>query len=261
MEKQKKILAVHDISCMGRCSLTVALPILSCAGFETSILPTALLSTHTGDFQNYTYLDLTLEMEKILHHWKSLDVTFSSIYSGFLGSYEQIALVSQLMNHFSAEGCLKLVDPAMADHGRLYPTYTKQMAEGTKLLCKNADIIVPNITEACFLLDLPYQGENIKKSLVEQLLQKLGDMGPEKVVLTGVSFDENSLGAAVYSRYSGEISYLMGPKYSGTFHGTGDVFSSVLLSGILNEKNLDESAQLAVDFTHKSIQSALESSQ
>ncbi len=127
MNIQKRILAIHDISCMGRCSLTVALPILSCAGFETGILPTALLSTHTGDFENYTYLDLTYEMVKILNHWESLNINFSSIYSGFLGSYEQIDIVIQVFNTFADKNCLLMVDPAMADHGKLYPTYTKKM--------------------------------------------------------------------------------------------------------------------------------------
>ena len=260
MEKQKRILAIHDISCMGRCSLTVALPILSCGGFETGILPTALLSTHTGDFKNYTYLDLTEEMGRILHHWQGLNVRFSSIYSGFLGSYEQIALVSDIMDTFADEPCLCMVDPAMADHGRLYPTSPNQMAQGVKQLCHKAHIVVPNITEAAILLDLPYK-ENLSQMEIEQMLHQLSAMGPQQVVLTGISFDEEHIGAVCYDKNTQALSYLMGPKYPGSFHGTGDVFSSVLLCGLLNGQSLENATQLAVNFTHKSIQATLNSSQ
>ncbi len=256
MEKQKRILAVHDISCIGRCSLTVALPILSCGGVDTGILPTALLSTHTGDFKNYTYLDLTQEMEKILAHWDELNIRFSSIYSGFLGSYEQIDLVSRLMKHFAGKNCLCMVDPAMADHGKLYPTYTEKMAQDMKILCSQANIVVPNITEAAILLDLPYK-ESFSKDEIEMVLKNLAALGPEQIVLTGVGFKNDEIGAAVYESKTGQVNYLMGPKYTGAFHGTGDVFSSVLLSGLLNGQNLSAAAQLAVNFTYRSIEETL----
>ena len=140
---QKQVLAIHDVSCVGRCSLTVALPVLSAAGLHTSVLPTALLSTHTGEFTGYFCLDLTGEMEKIFTHFQTLPLRFDGLYSGFLGSWEQIALVGQVFSFYKAQRPLVLVDPVMADHGRLYATYTEQMARGMGDLCRQADVIVP----------------------------------------------------------------------------------------------------------------------
>jgi pyridoxine kinase len=156
--KQKRIAAIHDISCVGRCSLTVALPILSAAGIDTGILPTAVLSTHTGGFENFTYRDLTEDITPIASHWKSLDLKFDALYSGFLGSYEQIDLVSNLFELFKDQDTLILVDPVMADNGEFYSVYSPEMAKGMARLCQKADIIVPNLTEAAFMLDEPYCG-------------------------------------------------------------------------------------------------------
>ena len=153
---QKQVLAIHDLSCVGRCSLTVALPVLSACGIHTSALPTALLSTHTGEFTGYTCLDLTEEMRAICAHFATLPLRFDGLYTGFLGSFEQIELVGEVLARYRRKDALTLVDPVMADHGRLYATYTRDMAEGMGELCRLADVIVPNLTEACILLDRPY---------------------------------------------------------------------------------------------------------
>ncbi len=250
---QKKVLAIHDISCVGRCSLTVALPILSCAGLETSVLPTAVLSTHAG-FENFTYRDLTCDITPISNHWKTLDINFNAIYSGFLGSVHQIDLVRNIYLQHKKENTLIMVDPVMADNGKLYKVFDSEMVTGMKKLCQTADIIVPNLTEACFILDKPYNAENYTQEYINNILHELSNLGPKMVVLTGVSFDNNTLGAAIYDKQTDSYSYVYNKKIDGYFHGTGDIFSSTLLSALLNDFTLKDSAQLAVDYTVQCIE-------
>ncbi len=261
MEKQKRALAIHDISCVGRCSLTVALPILSCGGLDTAVLPTAILSTHTGGFKGYTYRDLTEDILPITTHWKSLGLQFDALYSGFLGSYDQIDLVARLMEEFHAEGTLRLVDPVMADNGQLYATYTHEMAQGMHRLVSRADIVTPNMTEACILLGREYKPEGFTKEETEEMLKGLCQLGPRQAVLTGVTLKEDQLGAAAYDADTDEISYAFEKRHPGVFHGTGDIFASVLLCGLMNGKSLAASAKLAVRFTHRCIQYTLDSNQ
>lgn len=246
-------MAIHDISGVGRCSLTVALPILSAAGIQCSVLPTAVLSTHTGGFTGYTYCDLTDEIVPITNHWKSLKLNFDAIYSGFLGSYEQIGLVTELFHKFKTDDNIIFVDPVMGDNGKLYPTYTEQMALSMYRLCTNADIIVPNITEASILLDQSYREGPYTREYIEVLLKRLALLGPKKIVLTGVYFDDMRIGAACYDADTGIIDYYFSGKVNGFYHGTGDVFGSVLLAGILNNLQLHDAMALAVDFVYKSI--------
>lgn len=253
MNKQKRVVAIHDISCVGRCSLTVALPILSAAGFDTSVLPTAILSTHTGGFEGFTYRDLTEDIKPISKHWQSLDLKFDALYSGFLGSFEQIDLVAEFFSTFRSNDTLIMVDPVMADNGVLYSIYSPEMAKGMTKLCARADIIVPNLTEAAFLLEEDYVGENYSQQYIETLLKKLSALGAKKVVLTGVSFAMDKLGAAAYDRGTGKVSYAFNDKIAGYFHGTGDVFSSALLSALLNNFALEEAIQIAVNYTLKCI--------
>ncbi|WP_026183851.1 pyridoxamine kinase [Desulfitobacterium hafniense] len=254
MERQKRVAAIHDISCVGRCSLTVALPILSAAGLDTGVLPTAVLSTHTGGFEGFTYRDLTEDIEPIAKHWQSLDLKFDALYSGFLGSFAQIDLVADLFKTFRGENSLVMVDPVMADNGVLYSVYSPEMAKGMAKLCSMADIIVPNLTEAAFMLEEDYVGENYSQDYVETILRKLSDMGAKKVVLTGISFDPAKLGAACYDRETDQVSYAFNERVEGYYHGTGDVFGSTLLSGLLNDFSLAEATQIAVDYTLKCIQ-------
>lgn len=261
MERQKRVLAIHDISCVGRCSLTVALPILSCAGLDTGVLPTAILSTHTGDFQGYTYRDLTEDILPVTAHWKGLGLRFDALYSGFLGSYDQIDLVAKLMEDLSSENSLRMVDPVMADNGRLYATYSREMAQGMHRLCRKADIITPNMTEACILLDVPFKPEGFTRPETEDILCHLSKLGPRQVVLTGVTLGMDQLGTASYDAQTDEISYAFEGRYPGIFHGTGDILASALLCGLMNGKSLKESSSLAVKFTHRCIHCTLESNQ
>lgn len=256
MDKQKRALAIHDISCVGRCSLTVALPIISAAGVDTGVLPTSILSTHTGGFEGYTFRDLTEDITPIADHWKTLNLEFDALYSGFLGSFEQIDLVAKLFDDFKKPGTIVMVDPVMADNGVLYAIYSPEMAKGMAKLCAKADIIVPNLTEAAFVLDEPYKGENLSREEVETMLKKLAALGPEKVVLTGISFSEGRLGAACYE--GGKMSYYDCERVEGYFHGTGDVFGSALLGGLLNGMALEDSMKLAVNYTHKCIEMTME---
>lgn len=255
MQPQKKALAIHDISCVGRCSLTVALPILSLGGINTSVLPTALLSTHTGEFPRYTYLDLTDELSKISHHWNGLQLSFDAIYTGFLGSFDQITCIEHLLDTIPAS--VIMVDPVMGDHGRLYTTYTEQMAIGMKRLCQKADIIVPNLTEAAHLLGRPWR-DSYTQPEIEDMLQALSKLGPKQVVITGVSFAANEIGAVCYDRQTNSFSYAFAPKYDGIFYGTGDMFASALLAGLMNDFSLIYAMNAAIQFTHLAIKHSLE---
>ena len=203
--RQKRIAAIHDISGFGKCSLTVVLPILSAAGIETSVMPTAVLSTHTGGLGKCTYRDLTEDMRDYAAHWKSLNLSFDALYTGFLGSAEQIGIVSDIVDDFRTSDTLVMVDPVLADNGKLYATCTPEMAHGMKTLCKKADLIVPNLTEAAFLLGEEFYDGPYDRAYIEGVLHRLSDMGPRLVVLTGVWFSPGLLGAAGLDRDTGRI--------------------------------------------------------
>lgn len=251
MNAQKKVAAIHDISGFGKCSLTVALPVLCAAGVETSVIPTAVLSTHTGGFEGYTFRDLTDDMPAFARHWKSLGLSFDCLYSGFLGSKKQLETVSEIFGMFKTEGNIILVDPAMADNGRMYAIFDASFAQGMASLCGKADIIVPNITEAAFMLGESYRPGPYQPAYIEGLLKKLASVAP-RVVMTGVFFDEDHLGAAVYDKEGG-MDFVFQDKINGLYHGTGDIFASALLGALLNGFSLTESARIAVDFTAGSI--------
>jgi pyridoxine kinase len=246
---QKRVVTIQDISCIGKCSLTVALPILSAAGIETSILPTAILSTHTGGFTGYTFRDLTEDVKPITDHWKTLNIGVDAIYTGYLGSEEQQKLIAGIFEDFRQEGTIILVDPAMADQGKLYPAFDESFALGMRDLCALADIIAPNLTEACFMLERPYPGEDYDQPYIEDTLRKLAALGPEQVVLTGVSFEPGKLGAAAYDRRLDGIDYYFTERVEGYYHGTGDIYSSALLAGILNDAPLADAIRIACEFT------------
>lgn len=251
--QQKRVAAIHDLSGFGKCSLTVALPILSAAGIEACAMPTAILSTHTGGFTGFTYRDLTADMRPFMGHWKSLGIAFDAIYTGFLGSFEQLDIVKEFFKEFKRKENLIFVDPVMADNGELYSVFTPDFANGMRDLCRHADIIVPNLTEAALLLNEPYHPGPYTYAYIEGILRKLSDLGPSKVVLTGVCFKEEELGAATYDRNTGVTEYTFTQRIPGYYHGTGDIFASVLLSALLNNFNLNESATIAVHFTADSI--------
>ena len=230
---QKRVAAIHDLSGFGKCSLTVALPILSAAGIEACAMPTAILSTHTGGISGYTYRDLTSDMRAFMQHWKSLDIQFDATYSVFLVSFEQLDLVKEFFELFRSKNNLILVDPVMADNGELYRIFQPEFATGMRSLCRKADIIVPNLTEAALLLEESYHPGPYTQAYIEKILKKLSKLGPKKIVLTGVYFEEKKLGAATYDQRIDSTDYL--------------------LSGLLNNFSLSESAQIAVNFTADSI--------
>lgn len=254
---QKRVLAIHDISCFGRCSLTVALPIISATGIECTSLPTAVLSTHTGGFEGFTYRDLTVDILPIAEHWETLDLKFDAIYTGFLGSFDQIKIIGKLFDKFG-DSALKVVDPVMADNGVLYSIFPEDFPQGMATLCAKADVLVPNITEATLILGQEFHQGPYTHEYIEKLLHDLSDLGPQKVVLTGVFYEEGRLGAATYDRETGEISYVDEATVPGYFHGTGDVFGSALVAALLSEKSLTEAADAAVKFTVEAIKRTVE---
>jgi len=251
---QKRIAAIHDISCFGRCSLTVALPILSAAGLETSVIPTAILSTHTGGFTGYTFRDLTDDILPVAEHWQSLGIGFDALYTGFLGSPEQLEIVAKVFDRFRTKGNLILVDPVMADNGQLYKLFSDDFPRGMAGLCAKADVIVPNMTEAALLLGDMYKPGPYTESYVKGILKGLSALGPKKVVLTGVCFDDERLGAATYDRRTGDVQYAFAERIPGYYHGTGDVFASALLASLMRGATIARAAEIAVRFTVGSIE-------
>ncbi len=253
MEKQKRVAAINDVSGMGRCALTVALPIISAAGIETCVLPTAVLSTHTGGFVDYTFRDLTEDILPFARHWQSEHAHFDAVYTGYLGSFEQQNMVGEVIDMFHAPDTLVIVDPIMADNGLLYPNFSLEFARGMARLCQKADVIVPNITEAVFMLGETYHEGPYTRAYIEGLLHRLSDTGAKQVVLTGVYFDDQQLGAATLDRATGRIGYALTEKIPGLYAGTGDVFASALTAGLVKGFALDRAAQIAADFTVESI--------
>jgi pyridoxine kinase len=253
MKELKRVAAIHDISGFGKCSLTVALPIISAAGIECTVLPTAVLSTHTGGFTGFTYRDLTDDIQPIADHWKSLNIHFDAIYTGFLGSFEQLELVGHFFDDFRTKDTVVLVDPVMADNGELYKIFKPEFAAGMSTLCSKADIIVPNLTEAALMLGETYNPGPYTKDYIESLMQRLSALGPGKIVLTGVFFDDAELGAATFDRTSGQVTYSFAKRIPGYYHGTGDVFGSALLAAVLNGFSLGDAAAVAVKFTASAI--------
>lgn len=246
---QKKVLAIHDISCFGRCSLTAAIPIISVSGAEVIPLPTAVLSTHTGGFTDFTFRDLTEDMRPIVGHWKKLGAHFDVIYTGYLGSVEQVAIVKEIIREFSTENTLIVVDPVMADAGKYYSLITPDFADGMRELCEMADIITPNLTEAAFLLGEEYK-EHYTKEKTEDILRRLALLGPKNIVLSGVSSDDFScIGAASYDALSDTVSYAWAEKIDGFYHGTGDTFASALIAALTRNAGIEEATQVAVEYT------------
>lgn len=247
MRNQKRLIAINDVSGFGKCSLTVALPIISAAGVETICMPTAILSTHTGGFTGYTYRDLTCDMPDMGKHWKSIDLQPDAIYSGFLGSFEQIDIVKKIADDFKRDDNLFIADPCMADHGKMYALFNDKFAEHMASLCAKADIILPNITEACFMVGEEYIDGIQTEEYIENLLNKLIDMGSKNVILTGVSFEESRLGAACMGQ-DRIPHYYFENRLEGAYHGTGDIFASSFCGALLNDFSLEDSMAIAVRY-------------
>ena len=243
----KRILTVQDISCVGRCSLTVALPIISAAGVECGILPTAVLSTHT-QFSKFTFCDLTDEIEKISDTFAALSLDFDAIYTGYLGSFEQLALVSDLFDRNRAEGCRIVIDPVMADNGQLYKGFTPEFAREMAKLCGKADLIVPNLTEASFMLGVPYNPD-YDEEYIRDMLRSLTALGCPMAALTGISFDKSKLGVYLYDSTADEYFYYCNDYLPVAYHGTGDIFASATVGALMAGHSTSSALKVAVDFT------------
>jgi len=246
----KKILTIQDISCVGQCSLTVALPILSACNLETCILPSAVLSTHTAGFHGFTFRDLTDDMPEIQAHWKKENIKFKAIYTGYLGSVKQVGYVQDILNTMGTDDCVRIVDPAMADNGMLYSIFNDEYVAAMRGLCASADILLPNITEACFLADMEYR-ETYDRSYIEELLDKLSKLGVHTIVLTGVGYAPEKTGVIVYE--NGAIRYYEHNKVSKGCHGTGDIYASAFTGALMNDKDIFDAAKIAADYTVKCI--------
>ena len=243
----KRIMTIQDISCVGKCSLTVALPVISAAGIETSVLPTAVLSTHTA-FPSFTFKDLTHEIEPIGDTLKSLNIDFDALYTGYLGSVEQVKYVEEFIDKFKKEDTFGLVDPAMADNGKMYSGFTEDFADHMARLCGKADLIVPNLTEASLMLHIPYR-EKYDEEYIKEVLIKLTRLGAKSAAISGVSFNDKEIGFYLYDSITKEFSYYFNEKLPVLYHGTGDVFASSSLAAYMNGLNLHASLSLATDFT------------
>ena len=242
----KRILTIQDISCVGQCSLTVALPILSACGIAPAVLPSAVLSTHTAGFSGYTFRDLTEDMPAIKEHWIKEGISFAGIYTGYLGSTKQIAYVADIFQQTAGEGCVKIVDPAMADNGKLYPGFDEEFVEAMKGLCGKADYIVPNITEACFLTGMEYKTQ-YDRAYIDEILEKLLALGCKNVIFTGISYAPGRTGVVVLE--NGKYSYYEHELLPNSCHGTGDIYASSFAGALIRGKDSYTAAKIAADYT------------
>ena len=243
-----RVAAIHDMSGFGRCSLTVAIPILSAMGIQRCPLPTAFLSTHTGGFEGFTFLDMTDELPKVAAHWKSLGLEFQAVYSGFLGSERQIAIVEDFLREFRGADTAAVIDPVMGDHGEVYQTYTPAMCAGMARLAELADVITPNLTEAALLLGVPYDALPAGEAGCREVVERLSLAGRRSVVLTGASTAPELTGAMCFDAKTGRTEAVQTRRVPQEFHGTGDVFASVLTGALVQGASLPDAVRQAVDF-------------
>ena len=252
--KYSRILTIQDISCLGQCSMTVALPILSACGQETCIIPSAVLSTHTGGFVGPHIRDISMDISAIREHWQREHVSFDAIYTGYLGTKEQIGDVSQVFDTMLRPGGKIIVDPAMADHGKLYSGFDMEYAQAMGELCKKADVILPNLTESCFITGCEYR-EEYDEAYIADVLSRLHAMGMKSVVLTGVSFRKEETGVMLSD--GSHTYYYRHPKLERSFHGTGDIYASAFVGSWIGGKHIEEAIQIAADYACQCIEATL----
>ena len=241
----KRLLTIQDISCVGQCSLTVALPVVSACGVECAVLPSAVLSTHTAGFSGYTFRDLTDDMPGIKDHWTKENIKFDAVYTGYLGSTKQIDYVADIFDTVGREGCINIVDPAMADNGKLYPGFDAEFVCAMKGLCAKADYLVPNVTEAAFLCDMEYKTD-YDRAYIDELLTRMTALGAKNVILTGISYEEGKTGVVVYE--NGEYAYYEHDFLPNSCHGTGDIYASAFAGALVRGKSAYEAAKIAADY-------------
>lgn len=247
----KRIITIQDISCVGQCSATVALPILSVCGFETAVLPCSLLSNHTTGFDSYSFMDLSDEMVRISQQWQQQNIKFSALYSGYIGNISQLQAMERVMETCLLPDAIKIIDPAMADDGALYPGFDENFVAEVRKMISKADYILPNITEACLLTDTPYS-QCYDEIFVKDLLKKLSFMGCKNVVITGVSFSRDTIGTAILEK--GKYSYYSHDRVCRSSPGTGDVFAAVFTGALLKGNSVSKSAQTASEFVVECLQ-------
>ena len=257
MKKQKKAALINDISCLGRCSLTAAIPILSACGIESVPVPTGIFSAHT-EFEGFVKEDLTDKMEQFVEHWKSLGIRFDCIYSGYLANRKQTETVQRFLLDFKKSDTLCIVDPVMGDNGVFYKGIDDSFIADMRFLCSAADIIVPNVTEACMLADIEPEVDGYGMDFVKELLVSLRNITPARIVITGVDLGDGQIGCAVYDSLMGKANMFFTTKTEGRFPGTGDVFASALTAAVLNGKGFTDAVQTAMGFTCKCVEATLE---
>ena len=240
-----KVLTIQDISCVGQCSLTVALPVISACGVETCVLPSAVLSTHTAGFSGYTFRDLTEDMPAIRAHWQKEGIKFNAIYTGYLGSTKQIDYVADICDTVAADGCLTIIDPAMADNGKLYPGFDEAFVGAMKGLCAKADYLLPNITEACFLTGMEYKTA-YDRAYIDELVEKMLALGAKNIVLTGVSYAAGKTGVVVVE--NGVYAYYEHDLLPNSCHGTGDIYASAFVGALMRGKSAYNAASIAANY-------------
>ncbi|MCQ2595942.1 MAG: pyridoxamine kinase [Treponemataceae bacterium] len=245
----QRLLTIQDISCVGQCSLTVALPVISACGIETAVLPSSVLSNHTA-FKSWSFNDLTGGMDEILEQWKAQNIDFSAFYTGYV-SAEQIPVIKKIIAQCARKDALVIVDPVMADNGKLYAGFGEDFPAKMAELCNGADVILPNITEACLLLGEKYPGSSYDKPFIENMCKNLLKLGAKAVCLTGVSFNDKELGCCIYD--GEKFEYYFAQKIDVSMHGTGDVFASCFAGCLCRGKNMRQAAQIAADFVVDSI--------
>ena len=256
MSETTKILTIQDISCYGQCSITVALPVISAFGIETAVLPSAVLSTHTSGFTDYTVRDLTDDLPAIRKHWESEGIYFDAIYTGFIASPEQMTYIKDIIDSRLKPDGVVFVDPAMADHGEFYNGFDQDFADKMGELCKLGDYILPNTTEACYILHKPWKEEFTKEEMLE-MAQELGEFTKKYVILKGDTHRDNELGMIVYNKEESTSEFVYNEKVDYVSHGTGDVFASSFVGSVMLDKSPTQAAKIAGEFTKIAIEKTI----
>lgn len=258
MEIVPKVAAIHDMSGIGRCSMTVIMPVMSALGCQVCPLPTALLSNHS-EYKYFYFFDFTDYMEEYFSFWEKNNAVFDCLYSGFIGSEKQINIIIEIINKVKVKSNpLIVVDPVMGDHGQIYRTYTKKMIERMSCLVNKADIITPNLTEAGILLGEEYTGEKISIGQVKACLNKLCGMGPGKALITGITTDEGEHINACFNRETDEYWKVAFDYVDKRYPGTGDLFASLFTGYLLNGRKLPEAMEDASIFVSKAVRATYE---
>ena len=264
----KRVLTVQDISCVGKCSLTAAIPVISAMGIEVCPLPTAILSNHTA-FSSFSFLDLTDKIPEIINEWKKQGFHFDAIYTGYLGSIKQIDLVHKILDEFAQNDTLVVIDPCMADNGKLYTGFSQDFVKQMAKLCGRANVILPNMTEACFLVNQDYDFLVQTNESITKVMAKLLSLGAKQVILKGVEFSKEKIGVAYCSQKlfnnnfstnennMEDMNIYFHHRYDENFHGTGDVFASAVTGALVLKKDIKDAVKIACDFVQESIECTL----